>query len=221
MSAPYRESGAPTRIGCARCGKPLPPGDLAVCVAGCGVWVALAIASEALEADELRPSRIPTWARVRVGCPVCGTQMTLRGHDMTLFQGCDDHGFWIDGPTVTQTGLGRPALAARLASARSRATAIVEEEQRLERAVREAANLREREREAARERVRQQAQAAEEQHRRDAAEREASLRPFLDTVELAFRLGQQRPLAELLQRLEGAVAELRARVVELERRGES
>jgi len=193
-------------------------GSLASCVSGCGVWVSSEIASDALTGDELRPSRLPTWARVRVGCPVCGTQMTLRGHDMTLFQGCDPHGFWIDAPVVTQTGLGRPAVAARLAGARARAAAIVEEEKRLERAVHEAALLREREREASRVREREQLLAAEQEYERAAAEREAALKPFLQIVESAVQLGHKRPLAELLQRLEGRVAELSARLAELERR---
>ena len=259
MSAPYRDSGIATSIGCPRCGKLTPPGEIAACGNGCGVWIPSAIADQALLPDERRPSRLTSWARERVGCPVCITQMTLRGHDMTLFQGCDEHGFWIDGPVVMQTGLGRPTFAARLEAARARTAALAAEEQRVVREARELAErkLRERdaakeheEREAAREREvalereraltdaeerrriategeaakeheaakeRERMRADAEERERIAAQREAALAPFLMIVRSAARL-DERPLAELLQRLESQVSALAIRVVDLERR---
>src|SRR5512143_477704 len=134
MAGPYRESQL-TTIDCPRCGRSLPAATegIGACIAGCGVWVVAETAPELFAADELKPSRLTTWFRERSPCPHCSTQMTLRGHDMALFQGCDEHGFWIDADTVGQTGLGRPATAGRLARARAAADALKVEVERAER----------------------------------------------------------------------------------------
>jgi endogenous inhibitor of DNA gyrase (YacG/DUF329 family) len=215
MSDPYRDSGIAASIDCPRCNKRMPPGALAACSARCGVWVDASIAAEALMADERRPSRLTSWARERVGCPRCGTPMTLRGHDMTLFQGCDDHGFWIDAEIVGQTGLGRHELADRLAAARKQAAAMTAHEERAKQAARDEAAERARERDeamaAAREALEEKARAS----RREQAERAAAMGPFLKAARQIAHDPEQ--LAEILVRLDRQVAALTARVADLER----
>src|SRR4051812_26701811 len=107
----------------------MPPGAIAACTRSCGVWVNAETAQDVLVASELAKSRLTSWFRERVPCPHCSALMSLRGNDMALFQGCDDHGFWIDEETVSQTGLARPASAARVAIARDAAKQMRAEEE--------------------------------------------------------------------------------------------
>lgn len=219
MSDPYRDS--QPSISCARCGRPLPPGDLSVCTADCGAWLNAEAASRALAAAELAPSRLTSWSRERAACPICGTQMTLRGHDMTLFLGCDGHGFWIDRETVTQTGLGHPRNTAWLADARARSKALVAEQRRTEEAEREAAAKRERERE------REESEAAarawheknerEKAERREMAARAAAREPYASALREMIRTGFPDEIADLLARQDRQITKLSERVVELER----
>jgi hypothetical protein len=215
MSDPYRDSGIAASIDCPRCNKRMPPGALAACSARCGVWVDASIAAEALMADERLPSRLTSWARERVGCPSCGTRMTLRGHDMMLFQGCDDHGFWIDAEVVGQTGLGRQVLAARLADARKRAAAVTALEERAKQAARDEAAERARERNEAIAAEREALEETARAERREQAERAAAMGPFLTAARQIAHDPEQ--LAEILVRLDQKVAALTARVADLER----
>jgi hypothetical protein len=143
--------------------------------------------------------------------------MSLRGYDMSLFQGCDDHGFWIDDETVGQTGLARPAMAPLVQRAREAAKTLREEVAKRE----------------ADERAAQKAQAAEdarlraldpeqvakrqlEEHYRQAERRRVRLEPYIQLVRsIAFN---PNLLADYLLQLEEKVSSLQQRVDELERR---
>jgi flagellar biosynthesis GTPase FlhF len=213
MSSPYREP-ATSAIECPRCRKVTASGEIVACLDRCGVWVTSEAAHTAFEASELKPSRIATWFRTRVGCPLCGKRMTLRGHDMSLFQGCDAHGFWVDESTITQTGLGRTTMAPRMAEARAAAKRIVNELTRPEREASERERVL-----AAEEQAREIALAAEEE-----AKREAEAKRARDAAELQRQLAAEAAerervrLAEELERQrQRAIAEaeaLRARTIE-------
>src|SRR3954462_8198131 len=98
MACPYRESAA-SSIDCPRCTRALPPGTLTGCVARCGIWVTSVIAADVFDAAELAPSRLTTWFRELTACPHCSVMVTLRGYDMSLFMGCEAHGYWVDDET--------------------------------------------------------------------------------------------------------------------------
>jgi hypothetical protein len=205
MAGPYRET-ASSSIQCPRCSEQTPPGDLVACIDGCGIWVAAEIANDVLEPAELHPSRITSWFRKRCACPMCGTQMTLRGHDMSLFLGCDTHGMWIDDSTVTQTGLGRAAVAARLIDARKAAASKRAERDRLkaEEDARRSAELRTLEEHIeADARARKEAIAAAA---RALQARQDAVRPYLELLRMAVR--DPLPLAEKLHELEQRIARL-------------
>lgn len=199
----------------------MPPGELTLCTADCGAWLDAGAASRAMNAAELAPSRLTSWARERAACPSCGTQMTLHGYDMTMFLGCEGHGFWIDFDTISQTGLGRPVNAVWLADARARAKALGAEQRRIEEANRDAADKQRRERE------REQTEAAargwheknerEKAERREQAARAAAREPYADALREMMRSGFPDEIADLLARQERQLAELAARVAELER----
>lgn len=205
MAGPYRASTA-SSISCPRCGEETPPGEIVACVDGCGVWVTAAIAADVLEPSELSPSRITSWYREPCGCPLCGAQMTLHGHDMSRFLGCPTHGMWIDDSTVTQTGLGRVAVVARLIEARKAAKSKRDERERL-RAEESARRLAEQETLAKRveadSRARHEAAAAAA---RALQAREAAVRPYLELLRRAEH--DPVPLAEKLYDLEQRIARL-------------
>lgn len=219
MSDPYRESAS--GLSCPRCGRAMPPGELAACAADCGMWLAASAAARALATDEMAPSRLTSWSRERAACPMCGTTMTLRGHDMTLFQGCDGHGFWLDRETVTQTGLGHPKHAPWLADARSRAKVLAVEQRRSEKEARETATQREREREREREANEAAARAAREERekaqRREQAAIAAAREPYVDAIRDVIRGNDPNALADLLARQERQIATLTAQIARLER----
>jgi hypothetical protein len=91
------------------------------------VWVSAAFAAKALEPVERAVNRVTNWWRPLVACPHCNEAMTRRGHDMVPFQGCDEHGYWIDDENVGQTGLARRAFAPLLDAARKHARAFADE----------------------------------------------------------------------------------------------
>ncbi len=217
MSSPYRESATST-IECPRCGKRTASGEIIACIEGCGIWVSSEAAQTAFEASELAPSRIVSWFRTRVGCPLCSKQMTLRGHDMSLFQGCDSHGFWVDDSTITQTGLGRSSMTARLRDARDAAQRIIDERARPEREAREReAAARQRELDLEREAAeRERAQVLERE--RAARERELAVAAEAKARELAAaaekqlkREAEAKAAREAEQRKRQAAAEAAAR----------
>jgi predicted RNA-binding Zn-ribbon protein involved in translation (DUF1610 family) len=100
--SPYR-GGVAAELSCPRCGKPLPPLDVATC--DCGTWLTAFAARHLLTDEERRANRVTRWWRVRAPCPMCGEKMLLRGVEPGLFQGCDGHGYWIDADTVEHTSL--------------------------------------------------------------------------------------------------------------------
>jgi len=222
MSGPYRES-AGSSIQCPRCGVETASGDIVACVDGCGIWVHAETADVAFEASELKPSRITSWFRERCACPQCSKQMTLRGHDMSLFQGCDAHGFWVDDSTVTQTGLGRIAVAARVAHARAQAKlrkeaierAAIEEREAVlaaERAARERGTTLAAERARAREEAERAARAAEEARRE--ALRLARRTELGTRIRAAVAENNVEPLIDELMRLHDAIEALAQRMTD-------
>lgn len=107
MSAPYRST-PPTALRCPRCrNQPLPPLDVARCPACGGAWVTAFAASEVLRAADVRLDPVTRWWRVREPCPHCGEKMKLCGEEPGLLQGCEVHGYWIDGDAIDSTGLAR------------------------------------------------------------------------------------------------------------------
>lgn len=222
MTGPYRESAA-SSIQCPRCGVETGPGDIVACMDGCGVWVHAEAAETTLEASELKPSRVTSWFREKCACPQCGKQMTLRGHDMSLFQGCDAHGFWIDDSTVMQTGLGRVAVAPRVLQARAHAkqrkrealerAAIAEAERKAqEQAARERGLTLEMQRALDREKAERAAREAEEAKRR--AARAARRDELADRVKKAVEGGNVEPLVDELMRIHDALETLAARMTD-------
>lgn len=222
MSGPYRES-AGSSIQCPRCGVETASGDIVACIDGCGIWVHAEVADTAFEPIELRPSRITSWFRPRSACPQCSKQMTLRGHDMSLFQGCDSHGFWVDDSTVTQTGLGRIAVAPRVIQARAQAKlrkeaverALVEEREAklaAERAARERGTTLEAERARAREEAERAAREAEEE--RLAALRDARRSELRARIRAAVADNNVEPLVDELLRLHDAIEALAQRMTD-------
>jgi hypothetical protein len=211
MAGPYRASSSPP-IACPRCTRPLPPGELAWCFDNCGIWVAASAAPAVFERTELAPSRLTSWRHARAACPHCSVQMALHGHDMALFLGCAEHGFWVEAETIKLTGLGRRAVAARLQQARAVVDAAHAERTRAEREAREREERDRRDRAeeaAARLREHQAREAArEEALRRERAEREAACAPYLELIHAAIATGDALPLAEKLAELERAVAAL-------------
>ena len=115
---PYRGE-APRALACPRCEETLPPTDVAECAHGCGTWVSQFASTEVLTEQDRRPDLVTRWWRVRAPCPLCGEQMTLRGDDPGLLQGCDLHGYFIDADTIGRTGLARGVDQAALVRKRS------------------------------------------------------------------------------------------------------
>jgi hypothetical protein len=182
------------------------------------VWVNAETARDAFVPAELAPSRLTSWFRERVPCPYCQALMTLRGHDMALFQGCDDHGFWIDDETVGQTGLARAAVTPQVQRAREAAKAMRIEQERREASERDARAAAERERlerENSAEAIaaRRAADEAERRRQETLAWRRAPvirlLRHLTDQHDLA-------PLADYLIQLEDTIEQLGQRVHVLE-----
>lgn len=218
MTGPYRESDT-AAVDCPRCNRTMPPGAIAACSHNCGVWVNAETARESFVDAELAPSRLTTWFRERVACPHCSTRMTLRGYDMALFQGCDEHGFWVDDETVGQTGLARPWVAPQIQRARDAAKAMRAEEERVaaeEKARREAA---ERER-LAKENSADAIRARREKEIADnrAAEQKAWRRaPFMKLLRELTANDDLIPLADYMAQLQETVDWLKLRVESLER----
>jgi hypothetical protein len=136
--SPYRDE---TAIHCPRCRRALTGFDIAQC--GCGTWVSAFAAPVLLEERELRPDPITRWWRKREPCPVCEDQMTLRGDEPGLFQGCDLHGFWVDADTVEHTGLARGIDHDALQRRRNDDASVEAHQQRVERLLAERAAQRE------------------------------------------------------------------------------
>ena len=105
--SPYRGSEL-VELSCPRCRKrKLPALDVATCGGCAGVWVSAFAASEVLAPEELRPDPVTRWWRVREPCPSCGEKMVLRGIEPGLFQGCDLHGYFVDGDVVEHTRIAK------------------------------------------------------------------------------------------------------------------
>ena len=105
--SPYRGSEL-VELSCPRCRKQkLPALDVATCAGCSGVWVSAFAATEVLSPEELRPDPVTRWWRVREPCPSCGDKMVLRGVEPGLFQGCDLHGYFVDGDIVAHTRLAK------------------------------------------------------------------------------------------------------------------
>jgi hypothetical protein len=176
------------------------------------VWVSAAFAAKALEPVERAVNRVTNWWRPLVACPHCNEAMTRRGHDMVPFQGCDEHGYWIDDENVGQTGLARRAFAPLLDAARKHARAFADELKHAELAEQERERFAEREREARRTALEQEerasavATARAAKAKRDA--RELACQPYLDLVRTALDGGDALPLAERLMKLEQMVQDL-------------
>jgi hypothetical protein len=198
----------------------MPPGELAACIEGCGAWVTAEAAQTLLLASELRPSRITSWFREPCSCPVCGTQMTLCGHDMSLFQGCDSHGFWIDESTIAQTNFAHPMHASRVAQMRAAAKALREEIERRE--AEERARLaeepivrarREAEQQTAKRAAREAAEGAarEAELVRERVLREERRQRYAMLVQAAVE-GDVLPLVDELVRLDETITALESRV---------
>ena len=135
--------------------------------------------------------------------------MTRRGHDMVPFQGCDEHGYWIDDENVSQTGLARRAFAPLLDAARKHARTLAEERKR-ERMLEHERQQQEEARRLAREQQRQEAAVAHVRAQLDErAARERACQPYLDLVRGAIAGGDPLPLAERLMKLEEMVRALR------------
>jgi hypothetical protein len=221
MTGPYRESDT-AAIDCPRCGRTMPPGAIAACAWGCGVWVNSEAAGDAFVATELAKSRVTHWFRKLAPCPHCSTMMTLRGYDMSLFQGCDEHGVWVDDETVGQTGLGRAAIAPQVQRAREVAKARRVEHEAREAEERAAREAEERNRDAdweamergmraaaEEERARARAAAAEAERQRLERIRQARLQKLTAMVKsLEF---EPEAFAEYLLQLEEKIAALQDR----------
>lgn len=191
----------------------MPAGAVAACTHQCGVWLNAETAREMLSA-ELAKSRLTSWFRDRVPCPHCNALMTLRGSDMALFQGCDEHGFWIDDETVGQTGLARPANAARVKVARETAKAIRRDEElreAAERAAREEAARALLEAENSAEAIHARKEAEEIERRRQEALAWRRV-PYVKMLREMAQTGNFAPVADLLADLQEAIEDLRRRV---------
>lgn len=208
MSNAYRDAANPT-IDCPRCGELLPGGELSCCTAGCGVWVPIAFAMTALEPIERAVSRVADWWRPLVTCPHCSEAMTRRGHYMVPFQGCDEHGFWIDDENVGQTGLARRTFAPVLDAARKRARSIGEERKRARIVEEERARVAAEEARARKAALRREEEEAHRAEAEQRAARERACQPYLDLVRSAMEGGDPLPLAERLMKLEDMIRALR------------
>jgi hypothetical protein len=193
----------------------MPPGAIAACTHSCGVWLNAEAAREVLEPSELTASRLTTWFRERVPCPHCNKQMTLYGTDMALFQGCNEHGFWVDHETVSQTGLARPASAARLDAARAAAREMRLEEERRKAQEREARAQAERDAYEQSAEARRAREEAEVETRRLEAQRNRLRMPYVKMLQ-RMREGDILPLADYMLQLEDTVEALKRRVQQLE-----
>jgi hypothetical protein len=193
----------------------MPPGAIAACGWGCGVWVNHEAARDALLPAELVKSRLTTWFRERVPCPHCAAVMSLRGYDMALFQGCDEHGFWLDAETAGQTGLARPGVAPQVERAREAAKAFRVEQERREAEEREAREADDRARgeewEAMSKKMRAAAEGDAERRRVAAAEESERRRlealawrrtPYVKLVRELVENHDLIPLADYLMQLE-------------------
>lgn len=218
MTGPYRESDN-AAIDCPRCNRAMPPGAIAACTRGCGVWVNAETARDALLPNERAPSRLTTWFRECVPCPHCSTQMTLCGYDMSLLQGCEEHGYWIDEETVSQTGLARPLVAPQVQRARDAAKALRLEQDRRDKEDRASRLAEERSRRESSAEALAALAAQKERERREAADRVARLRPYVQLLAPMFARGDFLPLAEHLMTLHETVETLKRRIANLERGG--
>ncbi len=210
MSNPYREAASPNGLGCPRCSKPLPPADLAACIAECGTWISADAAAVMLEPEEIRENRLIRWERVRAPCPRCNTKMLLRGVEPGLFQGCSEHGYWIDADMVEHTGLARTGLKKRLDQMVETRDAFRREQARREADEAERARLRE-----AEERAREAERAGQEQQRKRAwigAKRSK----IVERVNAAIASGDSGAIVDELLRLETLIEALADRLTDVE-----
>ena len=132
---------------------------------------------------------------------------------MVPFQGCEEHGFWIDEENISQTGLARRAFAPLLEAARKHARSLADERKRARIEAYEREQMAERERDArlaALEReARESAVAATRAAKAERVARERACQPYLDLVQQALDGGDPLPLAERLMKLEKMIEELR------------
>jgi hypothetical protein len=169
---PYR-GGQVIELWCPRCKTTkLPPLDVATC-GGCrGVWVTAFASSVVLSASDLRRSHV-SWWRVREHCPLCDERMQTFG-DAAVFQGCEDHGYFIDADVVPQTGLANGIDHTAIEKKRAEWPAIPLDPELVRRAQRASADRKdEREREQEREAERRQ-RHVEELERLDKIEKIAN-----------------------------------------------
>ncbi len=177
------------------------------------MWIPAALAETALEPIERAANRVTTWWRPLVACPHCNEAMIRRGHDMGPFQGCEEHGFWIDDENVSQTGLARRTFAPLLDAARKHARSLGDERKRARIEEFERQRVAEREWEARRTDLareeREAAVAAARAAKAERAARERACQPYLELVRNALDGGDPLPLAERLMKLEKMIEELR------------
>lgn len=218
MSNPYREGSTPAgNIDCPRCGKPLPPLDIAACPDECGTWVSAQVSTVTFDPDEVRENLVTRWWRVRAPCPICAEKMTLRGLDDIHFQGCDQHGFWVDADTISKTGLVRPDLRERIQRVHDDADAQRAELERRAR-IKEKAD---RDRERADAQARLDADARERQRAEREAIRErqrtAAMRTSIEkNVIRALASGNAASLVDEIVRLQEMIVDLAERLTDVE-----
>jgi len=136
---------------------------------------------------------------------------------MSLFQGCDKHGFWIDDSTVMSTNLAHPANAPRVAQMRAATKLLRDELARA--AAEEAARLAEepaarakREAEAARDREEAARKAQRDADERARRQREAKRNRVEELVHRAVDRRDIDGLVDELMRLDDAITSLANRI---------
>lgn len=143
MTDPYRGGSTDSGLECPRCGKGLPPLEVATCMNDCGTWVTGEAASYVFTPDELAVNALAKWWRIRAPCPTCGVQMKSRNRDDdAMFQGCDAHGVFVDADVMHKTSLGRTDVRELLAARRAGADRQRDEERAREAALERAEQLR-------------------------------------------------------------------------------
>lgn len=213
MTNPYREGSTPAgELECPRCGKPLPPLDIAACPDECGTWVSAQASTVTFDPDEVRENLVTRWWRVRAPCPICAEQMTLRGVLDVHFQGCDRHGFWVDADTISQTGLVRPDLRERIKRMHEDVEAQRAEIERRARA--KANDQREREREEEQARL-----AAAQRHAVRERQRSAAMRASIEeNVARALASGKATSIVDEIVRLQEMIVDLAERLTDVEKK---
>jgi hypothetical protein len=212
--SPYRGSEL-VELSCPRCRKhKLPALDVATCSGCSGVWVSAFAASEVLDPVALRPDPVTRWWRVREPCPSCGEKMVLRGSEPGLFQGCDLHGFFVDGDIVEHTrlakGIDYEALDRKRQDDRRVQTERDQREREAVRRARERAEIERREAELARAEI---GNTDDVPHLEEVTPRPKP-KPVEPDLEAVLRLSIGTVAAQTLMK---RIRELEARVAELER----